>query len=173
MSRIRDLKTRSDEKNPFGLIQAETVSCRSVPLQEPVAEMIRTVEEEARCFLRALVATLVLPAHASVSPFAAKRSSGVGRKEPDGRVHASMKGPPRPPEDHDTEKGVEVPAKLWNLLDEIPGQAAGSSCSSISRGARARRSRAFSSSPRTRCEPICRGRKATCGSAPPGSSWRS
>ena len=61
-------------------------------------------------------------------------------KEPDGRVHACMKGSPRPPEDLDFGKRAEVPAKLWNLLDEIPRESRrifvlfhieGSSCEEI------------------------------------------
>lgn len=142
MSRMRDSKTPNDNGKPFGPIQADTVCCRAVPLQEPVAEMIRTVEEETRRFLRELAAALIGSAHGSVSRFAAKRSGGGGRVEPDGRVHAYMKGSPRPPDDPEPEKRVEVPAKLWSLLDEIPRESRrifvlfhieGSSCEEIAR----------------------------------------
>ena len=139
MSRMSDSKTPGYKNSPFGPNQAETVCCGAVPLQEPVAEMIRSVEEEARRFLREFVGALIRPAHGSVSRFAAKRSGSV---EPDGRVHAYMKGSPRPPEDPEPEKRVEVPAKLWSLLDEIPRESRrifvlfhieGSSCEEIAR----------------------------------------
>lgn len=142
MSRMRGLKTRSDEKNRFGLIRGETAACGAVPLPPPVAEMMRTVEEEARCLQRELAAALFRFAHARVRRFAAKDSRGREWKEPDGRVHAYMKGSPRPPEDPDPEKRVEVPAKLWSLLDEIPRESRrifvlfhieGSSCEEIAR----------------------------------------
>ena len=142
MSRMRDSKTPNDEKTPFGLIQGETVRCGAVPLQEPVAEIIRTMEEEAPRFLGELLAALIRPAHGSVGRIPANRSGGEGRKEPDGRVHAYMKGSPRPPEDQEPEKRVEVPAKLWSLLDEIPLESRrifvlfhieGSSCEEIAR----------------------------------------
>ena len=141
MMRMRDLKIRSDEKDRSSLIQADPVSCRAVTLQEPAAEMMQKIEEEARRFLRELVAVLVWPVHVSVSRCAAK-GSGKAEKEPDGRVHAYMKGAPRPPEDRDSEERVEVPAKLWNLLDEIPRESRrifvlfhieGSSCEEIAR----------------------------------------
>ena len=139
---MRDLKTPSDETVPFGLIEAKPLSHGAVLVREPVAEMMRTMEEEARCFLRGRVAALVRPARAFVSRFAAKDSRGGEWKEPDGRVHAYMKGSPRPPEDQEPEKGVEVPAKLWSLLDEIPRESRrifvlfhieGSSCEEIAR----------------------------------------
>ena len=138
MSRIGESKTPDYKNSPFGPIQAETVCCGAVAL--PVAEMIRTVEEEARRFLREFAVALIRPAHGSVSRFAAKRSGGS--VEPDGRVHAYMKGSPRPPEDQEPEKRVEVPAKLWSLLDEIPRESRrifvlfhieGSSCEEIAR----------------------------------------
>ena len=142
MSRMRDLKGSSEEKPLLGLLQPETLSCGVVLFQAPVAETIRTVEEEARGFLDELVAALFRPAHASVSRFAARSPGGRGRKEPDGRVHAYMKGSPRPPDDNGSEKNVEVPPKLWNLLDEIPRESRrifvlfhieGSSCEEIAR----------------------------------------
>ena len=135
------MKIQSDEKNPFSLIRAENLGCRAVPLQEPVAEMVRTVEGAARCFLRELAAALVRPVQGSVSRCSASGSGEAG-KESDGRVHAYMKGAPLPPEDGDSEKRVEVPAKLWNLLDEIPRESRrifvlfhieGSSCEEIAR----------------------------------------
>ena len=138
---MRDLKIRNDEKGRIGLVRAEPVSCRAVPLQEPAAEMVQTLEEEARRFLRELVALFVWPVNGSVSRCAAKGSGKAGN-EPDGRVHAYMEGAPRPPEDKDSEKRVEVPAKLWNLLDEIPRESRrifvlfhieGSSCEEIAR----------------------------------------
>ena len=141
MSRMRDSKTPNDIKPPFGPIQAETVCCGAVPLQEPVAEIIRTVEEETRRFLREVLAALIRTAQGAVSLFAAKRSGGKGSVEPDGRVHAYMKGSPRP-EDQEPEKRVEVPAKLWSLLDEMPLESRrifvlfhieGSSCEEIAR----------------------------------------
>ena len=88
MSRMRDLKTGRDEKNRFGLIQAEAVSCRAVPLQDPVAEIVKAIEKEARWFLCELVAGLIRPAHGTVSLCAAKRPGVGGGKKPDGRIHA-------------------------------------------------------------------------------------
>ena len=142
MSRMRDLHGSRAGKPLPGPIQSETHSCGVLLFQAPVAEMIRTVEEEARGFLDELVAALVRPAHSSVSRLAARSPGGRGRKEPDGRVRAYMKGSPRPPDDNDSEKNVEVPAKLWNLLDEIPRETRrifvlfhieGSSCEEIAR----------------------------------------
>ena len=142
MSRRRDLKGSSDGKPLLGPIQSKTLSCGVLLFQAPVAETIRTVEEEARGFLDELVAALVRPVHASVSRLAAGSPGGRGRKEPDGRVHAYMKGSPRPPGDNDSGKNVEVPPKLWNLLDEIPRESRrifvlfhieGSSCEEIAR----------------------------------------
>ena len=142
MPRMRDLKGSRPEKPLLGPIQSKTLSCGVDLFQAPVAEMIRTVEEEARGFLDELVAALVRPAHASVSRFGAGSPGGRGRREPDGRVYAYMKGSPRPPDDNDSGKNVEVPAKLWNLLDEIPRESRrifvlfhieGSSCEEIAR----------------------------------------
>ncbi len=140
MMRMRDLKIRSDEDR-LSLIQADPVSCRAVSLQGAAAGMMQKIEEEARRFLRELVAVLVRPVNGAVSRYAEKGSGKAG-KEPDGRVHAYMKGEPLPPEDKDSEKRVEVPAKLWNLLDEIPRESRrifvlfhieGSSCEEIAR----------------------------------------
>ena len=101
------------------------------------------IRENARGFLDELAAALVRSAHGSVRRCAAQGSGGAGKgKQPDGRVHAYMKGSPRPPEDNDSGKDVEVPPKLWNLLDEIPRESRrifvlfhieGSSCEEIAR----------------------------------------
>ena len=140
---MRDLKKSSDAKTSGRPLQAKAFGCRAIPLQEPFVEMIRTVEEEACCFLGELAAVLVRSAHGSVSLCAAQGSGGTGTgKRQDGRVHAYMKGSPRPPEHNDSEKNVEVPPKLWSLLDEIPRESRrifvlfhieGSSCEEIAR----------------------------------------
>ena len=81
--------------------------------------MIRTVKKVAHWFLGGLASVLVRPGQGSVNLFAAKRTGGTGEVL-DGRFRGYMKGIPQAPEDIGPQKRVDVPAKLWSVLDEIP-----------------------------------------------------